>query len=34
MSINLEVLKELKKKSEEDLALMDGPNLQILKLKY
>lgn len=33
MSINLEVLKELKK-SEEDLALMDGPNLQILKLKY
>lgn len=33
MSINLEVLKELKK-LEEDLALMDGPNLQILKLKY
>lgn len=33
MSINLEVLKELKK-LEEDLALMDEPNLQILKLKY
>lgn len=33
MSINLEVLKELKE-LEEDLALMDEPNLQILKLKY
>lgn len=33
MSINLEVLRELKK-LEEDLALMDEPNLQILKLKY